>query len=264
MHSARSSFGSHQGRMPGYVAPAGQAMPAMPGAPGVGQAAPAASPIYPAVVEQVLSVHGCAQYLAMNATARVDVINDAFGRLGILGPDEVALLRSRIGVGMPELTSDEIMLLRQRIGFRTPTITAGVATVYAGLPSPYDAYDRAIVGRCGAQAAQRRMPFYAAPRFPYPAAQAAPVASNAAGQLVDQSGNPVLDANGNPVQVAPPVTSITTGAPPPTTVPTTPTPQGMRMRGYGRGLLNLAITVVVIGGAAYAGSYYGARAAHRS
>jgi len=104
------------------------------------------------------------------------------------------------------------------------------------------------------------------PSFLRPAGQVAavsPVAQvpsgiNANGQVVDQSGALILDATGNPVMA--PATSTTTSVPATTTTTTTVPAMG---RNYGAALISLGVSVIVIGGAAAIGSYYGARHAMR-
>lgn len=76
------------------------------------------------------------------------------------------------------------------------------------------------------------------------------VGTNAQGQFVDANGMPIKDVNGN-VMSAPIVSQpqVVTAKPDAATV--------------GGMLLSVLITVAVVGGAAYAGSFYGTRRADR-
>lgn len=78
------------------------------------------------------------------------------------------------------------------------------------------------------------------------------VGTNAQGQFVDANGVPIKDASGN-VMVG--VPSPVVSQPVVTAKPDAATVGGM--------LLSVLITVAVVGGAAYAGSFYGTRRAER-
>lgn len=79
------------------------------------------------------------------------------------------------------------------------------------------------------------------------------VGTNAQGQFVDANGIPLKDASGNPMM----------GVPSPVVVQpqvVTAKPDAATVGGM---LLSVLITVAVVGGAAYAGSFYGTRRAER-
>lgn len=100
------------------------------------------------------------------------------------------------------------------------------------------------------------------PAFAHPAGQAisssqlantADKLANSLGQLIDANGNVILDSNGNPVMKP-------TAATPPVVVQTPLPPYD-----FGGLLINVLISAVVVGGAAFVGSYYGSeRAARRA